>query len=256
MRSIAIKEIKEMLTNITDENDPLLTELANDSRKGAQSLLQKWKREKSAQVKDKERFVRMTEHEQEARIEGYEWIAGIDEAGRGPLAGPVVSAAVILTPDSYIEGLNDSKKVSEKNRARLYEAIMREAIAVGVGIIQSEEIDQVNIYEAAKKSMLSAVQNLPKKPDMLFIDAMTLNSIYPEKTFIKGDAISVSIAAASIIAKVTRDRIMEKYNEQYPEYGFSSHMGYGTKSHIEAIQAFGPCPIHRISFEPIKSLIK
>lgn len=256
MKSIAIKDIKEKLTNITEENDPFLLELANDSRKGAQSLLEKWKRRKRLQEEDQERFMRMTIHEKEAQLEGYDWIAGIDEAGRGPLAGPVVSAAVILKPDTYIEGLNDSKQVSEKNRTRLYETIMSEALAVGVGVIHSNEIDQINIYEAAKKSMLSAVQNLPQKPDILFIDAMSLNSIYPEKTFIKGDAISVSIAAASIIAKVTRDRMMEKYDVKYPEYGFSSHMGYGTKSHIEAVQTFGPCAIHRRSFEPIKSMNK
>lgn len=255
MRQIPIKEMKSMLLHVTDENDPIITMLANDSRKGALHLLEKWKREKLLKEQDIQRFQKMCEHEMIAREQGFQLIAGIDEAGRGPLAGPVVSAAVILKSNTYIEGLNDSKKISENKRASLYESISKEAIAIGIGKIDSDEIDHINIYEATKKSMLMAVRSLKTEPEILFIDAMKLHSIYPERSFIKGDAISVSIAAASIIAKVTRDQIMLDYDRRYPEYGFKQHMGYGTKAHLDAIRKYGPCPVHRKSFEPVKSMM-
>lgn len=255
MRQIPIKEMKSMLLHVTEENDPLIEMLANDSRKGARLLLDKWRREKLIKEQDVQRFQKMCEHELVAREQGFQLIAGIDEAGRGPLAGPVVSAAVILKSTSYIEGLNDSKQISESKRNSLYASIFEEAISVGIGMIESEEIDQINIYEATKKSMLMAVRDLKKEPDILFIDAMKLHSIYPERSFVKGDAISISIAAASIIAKVTRDQIMLDYDRQYPEYGFKKHMGYGTKAHLDAIRKYGPCPVHRKSFEPIKSMM-
>ncbi|MEK3886994.1 ribonuclease HII [Bacillus sp. FSL K6-3431] len=255
MKKTPIKELKELVKNIVDENDQIMIDLLHDTRKGAQYIYEQWKREKGLKEKELQRYKGMCKLEVIAQTEGYEAIAGIDEAGRGPLAGPVVSAAVILKKDSFIEGLNDSKKISKKKRMLLYEAILAEAVSVGVGIIDSKEIDQMNIYEATKKSMLAAVQNLKRQPDILFIDAMTLNSPYPERSFIKGDAISVSIAAASIIAKVTRDEIMTRYHQEYPEYGFIDHMGYGTKNHVDAIHTYGACPIHRTSFEPIKSML-
>lgn len=176
-------------------------------------------------------------------------IAGIDEAGRGPLAGPVVAAAVVLPKDAVILYLNDSKKVSEKKRESLYEEIIEKAVAVGVGIVPPSVIDEINILQATYLAMKKAIEELEIKPDILLNDAVTIPDILIEQVpIIKGDAKSVSIAAASIIAKVTRDRMMRGYDQLYPDYGFASHKGYGTKVHIEAIKAHGICPIHRHSF--------
>ena len=183
-------------------------------------------------------------------------ICGIDEAGRGPLAGPVVVASVIMPKDSMIEGVNDSKKVSEKKREKLYEEITNTAIAWGVGIIDQREIDEINILNATKKGLTNSLKELEIKPDLILVDALTnIDTLgIPYRSIIKGDAKSYSIAAASIIAKVTRDRIMRQWDELYPEYGFEKHKGYGTKMHIDAIKEYGPCPLHRKSF--IKNFIK
>lgn len=255
MKTHTIKEINQLLIGIKEE-DPLIEELAKDSRKGVQLLLKRWKREKRMEQEEFERFQKMTIYEQLARKEGYTNIAGIDEAGRGPLAGPVVSAAVILRENSYIEGLNDSKKVNGKKRIEIYKQIREEALSVSVGVVSAEEIDRLNIYESARKSMLSAVQGLSIQPDYLLVDAMVLHTPFPEKSIVKGDANSVSIAAASIIAKVTRDRMMEEYDLEFPGYGFSEHMGYGTKNHLTALQKLGACPIHRKTFGPVKNVLK
>ena len=178
------------------------------------------------------------------------YVCGIDEAGRGPLAGPVVVASVIMKPDSMIEGVNDSKKISEKKREKLYELITNEAISYGVGIITQEEIDDINILQATKKGLTNSLNSMDIKPDMILVDALkgidTLG--IPYLSIIKGDATSYSIAAASIIAKVTRDRIMREWDKVYPEYGFATHKGYGTAKHIEAIRQYGLCPLHRRSF--------
>jgi ribonuclease HII len=178
------------------------------------------------------------------------YICGIDEAGRGPLAGPVVVASVIMPRDSKIEGVNDSKKVSEKKREELYDKILEEAISYGVGIIDEKEIDKINILEATKKGLTNSLKELSIKPDLILVDALkgidTLGIEY--NSIIKGDALCYSISAASIIAKVTRDRIMRQWDEIYPQYGFERHKGYGTKAHIDAIKEYGLCPIHRISF--------
>ena len=178
------------------------------------------------------------------------YIAGIDEAGRGPLAGPVVVGVVILPEDSMIEGINDSKKVSEKKREKLYDEITSEAIAWGVGIIDQEEIDKINILNATKKAVTVALSSLEVKPDLILVDALTgIDTLgIPYESIIKGDAKEYSIAAASIIAKVTRDRIMRKWDEVYPQYGFSAHKGYGTAAHIKAIKEYGPCILHRKTF--------
>ena len=184
-----------------------------------------------------------------------EYICGIDEAGRGPLAGPVVVGAVILPKDSFIEGINDSKKISEKKREKLYEIITEEAIAYSVGIVSQNTIDEINILNATKLGVKIALEELKIKPDLIMIDALkgmdTLG--IPYMSIIKGDAKCYSIAAASIIAKVTRDRIMRQWDEIYPAYGFSKHKGYGTKEHIEKIKEYGPCLLHRKSF--IKNFI-
>lgn len=179
-----------------------------------------------------------------------QYICGIDEAGRGPLAGPVVVASVIMPKDSMIEGVNDSKKVSEKKREELYDSIIEEAVSYGVGIIDEKAIDEINILEATKKGLTTSIQELKVKPNLILVDA--LNKIdtlgIPYKSIIKGDALCYSISCASIIAKVTRDRIMRQWDEIYPMYGFEKHKGYGTALHIQAIKEHGLCPIHRRSF--------
>ncbi len=180
----------------------------------------------------------------------FKYICGIDEAGRGPLAGPVVVASVIMPRDSMIEGVNDSKKVSEKKREKLYDLILEEAISYGVGIIDQNEIDEINILNATKKGLTKSINELKIKPDLILVDALThidTNGI-PYESIIKGDAKSYSIAAASIIAKVTRDRIMREWDKIYPQYGFEKHKGYGTAAHISAIKEYGLCPLHRKSF--------
>lgn len=203
-------------------------------------------------MKEKEqlRLEKLKEIENELYKDGAKKICGIDEAGRGPLAGPVVVAAVIMPEDSFLEGVNDSKKVSEKKREKLYDEITSTAIAWGVGIIDAKEIDEINILNATKKGLTTALSELTEKPDIILVDALTgIDTLgIPYKSIIKGDAKSYSIAAASIIAKVTRDRIMRQWEELYPEYGFERHKGYGTKAHIEVIKNKGICPIHRRTF--------
>ena len=181
---------------------------------------------------------------------GFKNICGIDEAGRGPLAGPVVVAGVIMPEDSMIEGVNDSKKVSEKKREKLYDLILEEAISYSVAIIGHDVIDDINILNATKRGVTEVVEGLDIKPDLIIIDALEhINTKgIPYESIIKGDAKCYNIAAASIIAKVTRDRIMRKYDEIYPQYGFINHKGYGTAKHISAIKEYGLCPIHRKSF--------
>ena len=200
--------------------------------------------------KELERLEKLKEIEKDLNLKGFNKICGIDEAGRGPLAGPVVVSAVIMPNDSMIEGVNDSKKVSEKKREKLYDEITNSAIAWGVAIIDQKEIDEINILNATKKGLTQALMELSEKPDIILVDALTgIDTLgIPYQSIIKGDAKSYSIAAASIIAKVTRDRIMRQWDEIYPEYGFEKHKGYGTKAHIEVIKNNGICPIHRRSF--------
>ncbi|MBQ5954140.1 MAG: ribonuclease HII [Lachnospiraceae bacterium] len=186
-------------------------------------------------------------YEREYEAEGL--IAGIDEAGRGPLAGPVVAAAVILYPGAEILGINDSKKLSEKAREALYPEILERSMAVGIGIVSAGRIDEINILQATYEAMRKAVSQLCFQPDVLLVDAVTIPGIgIRQVPIIKGDAKSLSIGAASIIAKVTRDRMMRELDEVYPEYGFAAHKGYGTAAHIAALKEYGPCPIHRTSF--------
>ena len=196
----------------------------------------------------------MNAFERDLIHQGFKYIAGVDEVGRGPLAGPVVSCAIILPKDYYLNDLNDSKKLSKKKRESLFEVLTKDAISYSIGISSVEEIDQFNIYQATKYTMLKALEGLKVKPEHLLIDAMTLDVDIPQTAIIKGDLKSASIAAASIIAKVTRDAYMLKLHEQYPEYKFDSNSGYGTKEHMEAIYKYGITPHHRKSFEPIKTL--
>lgn len=196
---------------------------------------------------ERARIEQLCQYEKEYSL--YSRICGIDEAGRGPLAGPVVAGAVILPKDCRILYINDSKKLSEKKREELFEVIQREAIAVGVGVVSPGQIDDINILQATYEAMRQAVNNLDIRPDILLNDAVTIPGVNIKQVpIIKGDAKSISIGAASIIAKVTRDHMMYEYDKQYPEYGFAKHKGYGTRQHTEALRTYGPTPIHRLTF--------
>lgn len=244
-----VSEIKKELENIRPEERLLFIErYAGDERGGVQKLVASCRNVILKEEKEEARLEKMLAYEKKYG-ETYEYICGIDEAGRGPLAGPVVAGAVILPKGLKIPYLNDSKQLSEKRREELYDRIMESAAAAGVGIISPERIDEINILQATYEAMGQAVESLNPKPQILLNDAVIIPGIeLPQEKIIKGDARSLSIAAASIIAKVTRDRMMKAYHEIFPEYGFDKHKGYGSREHIEAIQKFGPCPIHRRSF--------
>lgn len=198
--------------------------------------------------KEKLRLLDMCRFETPLYKNGIKYVAGIDEVGRGPLAGPVVTCAMVLKPDVLIEGVNDSKKVSEKKREKLFDILVNNCVSYGIGMANERVIDEINILNATKNAMKEAVSNLKITPEHLLIDAVELGLNIPTTSLIKGDAFSISIAAASIVAKVTRDRMMCAYDEIYPEYGFCRNKGYGTAEHVEAIKKYGPCPIHRMSF--------
>ena len=187
---------------------------------------------------------------------GVKLIAGVDEVGRGPLVGPVVAAAVILPVNYHLEGLNDSKKLTEKKRERFYDILMQEAVAIGIGEASAKEIDEINIYQASKLAMMRALKNLKIKPEHVLVDAMPLKEIdIPSTSIIHGDALSLSIAAASVIAKVTRDRMMIELDKKYPEYGFAQHKGYPTKKHLEVLQKYGVLDNYRFTYGPVRDLI-
>lgn len=247
-----IEEIKNEFKAACESELPVFVETyEKDLRSGVQALVAKARKGIEALEKEKKRTEGMKKYEKEYASYGY--ICGIDEVGRGPLAGPVVAGAVILPKDSQILYLNDSKQLSERKREELYDVIMREAVAVGIGYASHTRIDEINILQATYEAMREAIGLLEKKPDLLLNDAVTIPGISVKQVpIIKGDAKSISIAAASIVAKVTRDRLMVKYDEVYPEYGFASHKGYGSAQHMEAIRKYGATPIHRKSF--IKNL--
>ena len=249
-----IKEIKEQLANIQRLDDPLLTELEQDSRSGVIQAIAKQKREIQKRLDEDERLEGMLAYEKECYARGMELIAGVDEVGRGPLAGPVVAAAVILPKACKIPGLNDSKKIPKSKHKEIYEAVLQNAIAIGIGIKDNHVIDQVNIYEATKLAMMEAIGQLEPQPQHLLIDAMKLDLPIPQTSIIKGDANSLSIAAASIVAKVTRDQMMEEFDREYPGYDFAQNAGYGTAKHLAGLDKLGVTPIHRRSFEPVKSM--
>lgn len=249
-----IKEIKEQLANIQRLDDPLLAELEQDSRSGVIQAIAKRKRELQKQVDEDLRLEKMLAYEKELYTQGIQLIAGVDEVGRGPLAGPVVVAAVILPEDCKISGLNDSKKIPKSKHKEIYEAVLQNAVAIGIGIKDNQVIDQVNIYEATKLAMMEAIGQLEPQPQHLLIDAMKLDLPIPQTSIIKGDANSLSIAAASIVAKVTRDQMMEEFDREYPGYDFAQNAGYGTANHLAGLYQLGVTPIHRRSFEPVKSM--
>ena len=190
-------------------------------------------------------------YEHELWNEGIDLVAGVDEVGRGPLIGPVVAAAVILPHDFYLEGLTDSKKLSEKKRELFYQIIKEKAIAIGIGIIDEKRIDERNIYEATKEAMKDAIRKLEPRPEYILIDAMPLDIDIPTKSIIKGDFLSVTISAASVIAKVTRDHMLYEMDKEYPMYDLKNNKGYGTKKHLEAIKQYGICKYHRLSYKPV-----
>ena len=249
-----IKEIKEQLANIQRLDDPLLTELEQDSRSGVIQAIAKRKREIQKRLDEDERLEGMLAYEKECYARGMEPIAGVDEVGRGPLAGPVVAAAVILPKACKIPGLNDSKKIPKSKHKEIYEAVLQNAIAIGIGVKDNHVIDQVNIYEATKLAMMEAIGQLEPQPQHLLIDAMKFDLPIPQTSIIKGDANSLSIAAASIVAKVTRDQMMEEFDREYPGYDFAQNAGYGTAKHLAGLDKLGVTPIHRRSFEPVKSM--
>ncbi|WP_343101443.1 ribonuclease HII [Romboutsia sp. MSSM.1001216sp_RTP31141st1_G3_RTP31141_220114] len=250
MKDKSVKEIKEIIENIsTDEYLKYIEILKIDERKSVQSLAVKMAKKLDAIRREEERLEKINEFENEGYEKGYIYIGGIDEAGRGPLAGPVVASVVVFKQGTKIEGINDSKKLSEAKREELFDIIKEEALDYGIGIVNNEEIDEFNILNATYMAMKKALNCLKKSPDYLLIDAATIPGVdIAQNPIIKGDSKSISIAAASILAKVTRDNLMYQYDEMYPEYGFKGHKGYGTKEHYEAIEKHGITPIHRKSF--------
>ncbi len=244
----SIKDIKAKLdVSSIEAIDSFVNEYKDDDRAGVQSLIAKAIKSKDALNKEYERLEAMKHYERENSWATY--IAGVDEVGRGPLAGPVVTCALILPKDANILYVNDSKKLSKKKREELYDEILDTALSYSIGIRDHKVIDEINILNATLSAMADSVNSLSIKPDLVLVDAVHIPDVdIKQESIIKGDAKSISIAAASIVAKVYRDRLMEEYSKKYPEYGFESNMGYGSAKHIEAIKEYGPCPIHRMSF--------
>ncbi len=245
-----IQSVKQKLQAATLEELPVfIQQYTSDERTGVKALVAKAQKTLDAYQREVARTKAMMAYEE--KYSDYAYICGIDEVGRGPLAGPVVAGAVILPKDCKLLYLNDSKQLTEKKREELYDRIMEEAVAVGIGYNSPERIDEINILQATYEAMREAISKLSVAPTLLLNDAVTIPGL-PEELkqvpIIKGDAKSISIAAASIVAKVTRDRLMVQYDEVFPEYGFAANKGYGSAAHIEALQTYGPCPIHRHSF--------
>ena len=251
----SISEIKEILGNCSMEELPeQMKQFEEDSRKGVQTALASFRKKYEKHQQELARLDEILTYERGLWEAGYDLIAGIDEVGRGPLAGPVVAAAVILPKECKIEGVNDSKKLSAKKREELYDIILEKAVSYGIGVVSNERIDEINILQATYEAMREALSQLKPKADYILADAVTIPMVStPQRGIIKGDAKSMSIGAASIIAKVYRDRLMEAYEEVYPGYGFASNKGYGAAEHIEGLKKLGPTPIHRKTF--LKNLL-
>jgi len=251
--SMTVTQITQLLIQ-NDVSIQIINSLKQDLRVSVTRLLAKWQQKQENLLLEKQRVQHLYEQERLLTSSGYNLIAGVDEAGRGPLAGPVVVGAVILPLGCHLPFINDSKKLSAMQREKLYHLIREVAIAVQYAVIDRETIDRLNIYQATVLGMYTAIQQLVPRPEAVLIDAVPLPDLtIPSVSLIGGDAISASIGAASIIAKVERDRIMLTLDEQFPHYGFAKHKGYGTAEHMKALEQYGPCPMHRQSFEPIKS---
>ena len=251
---MTIAEVRVLLSQDHPDEEVLIA-LSEDPRQGVQKLLSAYMRRLEKENAERLRVEGMYETERTFYEKGMTLVAGMDEVGRGPLAGPVTVAAVILPPHWYAEGLNDSKQVTPKKREILAEKIRKEAAAVSVVSLPPAEIDELNIYQATMMAMYRAVKGLSIPPEAVIVDAMPLHFKCPTVSLIHGDARSASVAAASIVAKVTRDHLMEEYDKTYPGYGFAQNKGYGTADHIEALRTLGVTPIHRKSFEPVKTLV-
>lgn len=248
-----INEVKELLAGTPTCEQ--LAELKADERSGVQKLLAAYYKRLEKAAQEKERFTKMLSYEKKYYAQGIQYVAGVDEAGRGPLAGPLVIAAVILPQDVFISGLNDSKQLSAAKRDKLYDEVLAKAVAIEVNIVSVSNIDKYNIYTATQRGMAEVLEHLPVRPQVALIDAMPVEAKGMETvSIIHGDALSASIAAASIIAKVTRDRIMERMDVLYPAYCFASNKGYGSGAHMQAIAEFGATKWHRRSYEPVKSM--
>ncbi|MBP2077638.1 ribonuclease HII [Oceanobacillus polygoni] len=255
MEKQSIATIKQRIKN-NELTDEMMLELKMDERKGVQQLLISYEKQKAKEKQLADQFVEMSCYEQVAYSRGCQYIAGVDEAGRGPLAGPVVAAAVILPADFKLYGLNDSKQLNQATRDRFFTKIKEQAISYGIAIIDNRTIDEMNIFEATKLAMRQAINQLQPSPDYVLIDAVELKGLpYSSESLIKGDAKSISIAAASVLAKVTRDNLMKEMHEEYPDYDFISNMGYGTKHHLEKLREIGTTPYHRRSFAPVRNSI-
>ena len=253
--SETVKQIREQLSQLTDRSDPYVQSLATDSRKGVQQALTQFYRRLERQAAAQAAFRQRFRYEEKLWRQGCRYVAGMDEVGRGPLAGPVVTCAVILRPDFDLVGVTDSKQLTRHEREQLYLQIVNEAVEVSIAVNDREAIDRLNIYAATQDAMIRAVNNLHHRPDHLIVDAVPLKIAIPQTTLIKGDQKSISVAAASIVAKEYRDHLMRDYDRVYPGYGLAENMGYGTKEHLAGLAAHGATPIHRRSFRPVQDYL-
>lgn len=254
--SETVKQIKERLSQLTDRSDPYVQSLEADSRKGVQQALAQFYRRLDRLANAQAAFRRRFHYEEALWQRGCRYVAGMDEVGRGPLAGPVVTCAVILRPDFDLVGVTDSKQLTRHEREQLYLQIVNEAVEVSIAVNDRETIDRLNIYAATQDAMIRAVNNLHHRPDHLIVDAVPLKLAIPQTTLIKGDQKSISVAAASIVAKEYRDHLMRDYARAYPGYGLAENMGYGTREHLAGLAAHGATPIHRRSFRPVQDYLK
>lgn len=253
--NLTVNEVARLLQQ-QECDEELLVSLKADNRISIAKLISRWQQKRERIAAEQERIRHLYAFERELYAQGYQYIAGVDEAGRGPLAGPVVVGAVILPAECQLPELNDSKQVTPARREELYTAIHNCALSVEYAVIDVGTIDDINIYQATVQGMYQVLKNLTLQPEAALIDAVPLRELkIPYQSIINGDALSASIAAASIVAKVERDRLMLEYDRLFPEYGFAKNKGYATKEHQAALHRFGPCPIHRKSFEPVKSML-
>ncbi len=256
MENKSIQTIKTMFKNNELNNDNIQF-LRMDERKGVQQIVKQYDKQVAEKAAQLALFNEKKQFERRFVQHAHDYLAGVDEAGRGPLAGPVVAAAVILPETFKLTGLTDSKQLTETERNTYYDIIKQEAISYYIAVIDHQKIDHINILNATKMAMTEALTNLDPAPHVALIDAVTLHRLpFPTKEVIKGDDKSIAIAAASVLAKVKRDKIMDEIAIQYPEYGFDTHKGYGTKQHMEALEQYGPSPYHRLSFTPVKNSVK
>lgn len=253
LETMTIMEIRTYVEGLDEVSPQLIEQLLADSRKGVAAIGRQLAAKRERQQRERKRWLEMTTYERHYRQQGKRWVYGIDEVGRGPLAGPVVACAVALPESFYLPGLDDSKKVPPALREAFADVIQRNALRVGIGIVSAERIDEINILEATREAMRLAVSDAGEEPEICLVDAVHIPDFpYEQVAIVGGDTKSVSIAAASIVAKVTRDRLMAEYAKMYPEYGFEQNAGYATAEHLRALAQFGPCPIHRRTFGGVK----